>query len=346
MKSCFLANFLLYVVLSFMPTLAFAGQADRRLDIYWIDVEGGAATLIVTPSGQSLLIDTGNPGHRDADRIVQTATRVAQLRQLDHVVITHYHVDHFGGATALHAALPIQHLHDNGIFENIVERPDQKYLDLKVKRSTVSPGEVLLSELAKDGTAAMEIKCLGTRQQAIAAPAGAAETPGCADAPLRPVDNTDNANSVVTLLSFGDFRFFDAGDLTWNVEKQLVCPTNRVGRVDVYQSTHHGMDVSNHPLVIRALQPTVAVFNNGTTKGCEPQTFHTLKATPSVQAIYQVHRNTRNDGSPNTADEYIANDGPQCNANYIKLSVAPDSRSYTVNLPAKNHSRTYQTQSR
>ena len=127
-----------------MSAGASAGPVDKRLDIYWIDVEGGAATLIVTPRGQSVLIDTGNPGHRDPDRIVQTATREAGLRQLDHVIITHYHSDHFGGAATLSTMLPIKHLHDNGIFEGIVDRPDKSYLEFKAeKRSVISPGDVI-----------------------------------------------------------------------------------------------------------------------------------------------------------------------------------------------------------
>jgi beta-lactamase superfamily II metal-dependent hydrolase len=317
--------------------------ADRRLDIYWIDVEGGAATLIVTPRGGSLLVDTGYPGHRDADRIVKVATRVAGLRQLDHVIITHYHVDHFGGAATLHSVLPIKHLHDNGIFEGSVDRPDQAYLDLKLERSVISPGDVILSEPSSQGIPALTVRCLGARQQAMAAASDAEPTPGCADAAPRPVDNTDNANSVVTLVTFGNFQFFDAGDLTWNLEKNLVCPTNRVGRVDVYQTTHHGMDVSNHPLVIRALAPTVAVFNNGATKGCEPQTFYTLKATPSVEAVYQMHRNLRGDGSPNTDEQHIANDTRQCEANFIQLSVDSTAATYTVHIPAKKHTRTFHT---
>lgn len=321
-----------------------AGRADGRLDIYWIDVEGGAATLVVSPQGQSLLVDTGYPGHRDADRVVQVATREAGLRQLDHLIVTHYHVDHFGGAATILAALPIKHLHDNGQFAGLVDRPDPAYWDLKVeKRSVVSPGDVLVEEPAASGRPAFAIRCLAARQKFAPAPPGAEPTPGCAEAAVRPVDNTDNANSVVSLVSFGDFQFFDAGDLTWNIEKELVCPTNRVGQVDVYQTTHHGMDVSNHPLVIRALRPTVAVFNNGVTKGCEPQTFLTLKATPSVEAIYQVHRNLRGDGSPNSEAEYIANDEKDCKANFIKLSVDADAKHYTMQIPAKGHRRTFDT---
>ena len=139
------------------------GGADKRLDIYWIDVEGGAATLVVTPRGQSILIDTGNPGHRDPDRIVQTATREAGLRQLDHVIITHYHTDHFGGAATLATVLPIKHLHDNGIFEGIVDRPDKPYLELKAgRRSVVSPGDVIAEEAADDnGAAALSVRMSG-----------------------------------------------------------------------------------------------------------------------------------------------------------------------------------------
>lgn len=333
-------------VLTLAISSARAGSADKRLDIYWIDVEGGAATLIVTPRGESVLIDTGNPGHRDPDRIVQTATREAGLRQLDHVIITHYHSDHFGGAATLASMLPIKHLHDNGIFEGIVDRPDKGYLEFKAeRRSVISPGDVIeLAAPEGKNPTPLSLKCLGTRQRYIDAPSGAAATPGCAEFKPYPVDTTDNANSVVTLLSFGPFRFFDAGDLTWNLEKELVCPVNRVGKVDVYQTGHHGLDASNNPLLIHALAPTVAVFNNGTTKGCDPKTFVTLKETPSVQAIYQGHRNLRDDGSPNTEPEYIANSEKDCKANIIKLSVDPSGTTYTVSVPATGHSRSYRTQ--
>jgi hypothetical protein len=276
---------------------------------------------------------------------VQTATKEAGLRQLDHVIVTHYHADHFGGAVTLDAVLPIRHLHDNGLFEGLVERPDQSYLDLETEqRTAIEPGEVIeLAQVGGPNAATVALRCVAARKKFIAPPADAPPNSACAESGLKPVDNSDNANSVVMLLEFGQFRFFDAGDLTWNLERELVCPVNRIGKVDVYQATHHGLDASNNPLVIRALQPRVAVINNGTTKGCDPVLFGTLQETPSVEAIYQVHRNLRNDGSPNAPDEYIANADKDCKANIIKLSVDPTGKTYTVSVPSTGHKRTYQT---
>jgi beta-lactamase superfamily II metal-dependent hydrolase len=325
--------------------VAVAGPVDKHLDMYWIDVEGGAATLIVTPAGQSVLIDTGNPGHRDPDRIVQVVTREAGLRQLDHVIITHYHADHFGGAATLATMLPILHLHDNGQFEGLVDKPDQSYLDCKaLTRSVMSAGDVIELARPKGGTGLPAvIRCLGARQKFVNPPGAAPGNPSCESFEAKPRDPTDNANSIVTLLTFGPFTFFDAGDLTWNLEKDLVCPMNRVGQVEVYQAGHHGMDVSNSPLLIRALEPRVAVINNGATKGCDPRTLTTLQQTPSVEAVYQVHRNLRGDGSPNTEPARIANDQRECKAAFIKLSVEPGGKRYTVHVPSTGHAETFET---
>jgi competence protein ComEC len=144
------------------------------------------------------------------------------------------------------------------------------------------------------------------------------------------------------LIGFGDWRFYDAGDLTWNQEARLVCPKNLIGTVDVYQVTHHGLDSSNNPLVLRTLQPRVAVMNNGATKGCLPEVLTTLHDIKSLQAVYQLHKNLRPDGATNNVpDEYIANKEKDCQGNYVKLSVAPDAKSYTVVIPASGHTRTY-----
>ena len=334
-----------FVAIAGVPS-AHAGQADGRLDIYWIDVEGGAATLVVTPAGESLLFDTGNPGRRDPERIFQTATGVAGLTKIDHLITTHYHGDHYGGAATLAQILPIGHVHDNGLFEGIRERPDQEYLDFKAEqRSVLSPGDEIELEPRPEGNALrVHFRCLAARQQIAPLVEGEGQdNPHCAAATVKPIDISDNANSIVSLLSFGRFEFFDAGDLTWNVEHDLVCPTNRVGVVDVYQVSHHGLDSSNNPVLVQALQPTVAVMNNGVTKGCEPYTFATLKETPSIQAIYQLHRNRREDAHNNTADEFIANQEEACQAGYIKLSVDPTGETYTVSIPGTGHEATYRT---
>ena len=323
-----------------------AGQADKRLDVYWIDVEGGASTLMVMPSGEAVLVDTGNPGRRDAQRIFDVAAKVAGLRQIDHLVITHYHGDHFGGAATLATLMPIGNVYDNGEFAGGRERPDKPYLEFKAaRRSVLSPGEEIKLRPLEEQTPRLVLRCLAARQQFLAATGHEPANDACAEARPKDRDISDNANSIVLLLSYGPFRFFDAGDLTWNMEQQLVCPANRVGQVDVYQVTHHGLDTSNNPVLVRSLAPRVAVMNNGVTKGCQPDTFQTLKNCPSIEAIYQLHKNLRADAQNNTEPEYIANHEAMCEANYIKLSVDPTGTSYTVAIPAKGHEKTYRTRS-
>lgn len=335
-----------------------AGLADKTLDFYWIDSEGGGSTLIVTPAGESVLIDTGNPGGRDSARIVKVAKEVAGLKRIDNLITTHFHIDHFGGAAEVADQIPIGTVWDKGIPQgNPDNNPNdtrfplmiKPYKEMKVgERKVIHPDDVLpLKASMAKGVAKLKLRCLAANQVLTHQKPANSKNEKCEGITQKDKDRSDNANSVVTMLEFGPFRFFHGGDLTWNVEGELVCPVNLTGSVDVYQVNHHGLDVSNNPWLIKTLAPTITVMNNGTTKGCGPETFATLKSTSSIKAMYQMHRNLRPDGNENnTANDHIANLEKDCEANYIKMSVAPDGKSYTVTIPANGHKHTYQTKAK
>jgi beta-lactamase superfamily II metal-dependent hydrolase len=320
----------------------------RSLQIYWVDVEGGGATLIVTPSGESVLVDAGYPGGRDTGRILKVVKEVAGLDRIDHLVVTHYHIDHFGGVAELAALLPIGTVYEHGIESAPeAERADpalDAYRAAKVgRRVVVKPGdEVMLAQIP--GMPSLRIQFLGARQHFVAADS-AAPNAACTGATEKEPDRSDNANSVVLRLDYGRFAFFDGGDLTWNVEAQLVCPSDRVGPVDVYQSDHHGLDQSNNPVLLNTLRPTVVVFNNGPRKGGEKGSVGAVTALASVEGVYQVHKNVR-EGALNTGPDRIANLEEGSSANYVMLSVDASGKSYTVSVPSTHHQRSYKTKAR
>jgi competence protein ComEC len=323
---------------------ALAGAADKRLDVYWNDVEGGAATLIVTPAGESILVDAGNPGGRDARRIYKTATELAGLKKIDYLVTTHFHIDHFGGAAELAKLIPIGVVYDNGEFPGGRERPSKEYLSFKADdRRVLSPGDSIALKQTQ-GSPSISLTCIAARQKFVAPPADAKPNPECEHVRKKLADGSDNANSIVQVLTFGGFRLYLGGDLTWNMEANLVCPVNLLGKIDVYQVTHHGLDQSNNPVVVKSIQPTVAIFSNGPNKGAEPGSFQTLKSQESIQGIYLIHKGAGARG-PNIPDEFFANSrtGAEDEGNPIKVAVESDSKSYSVALPSTKHERRFQT---
>jgi beta-lactamase superfamily II metal-dependent hydrolase len=327
-------------------------QADDKatpgLNIYFVDTEGGAATLVVTPLGESVLIDCGNPGARDADRIHRTAVQ-AGLKAIDHLIITHWHTDHYGGVARLSQLMPIHHFYDHGIPPTLAEDKINFPILIQAyrkasrgKSKTLKPGDELTLKQPKDGPP-LRLFCLCGSGEVIPDKPGAALNPIAKDHVPQPDDPTDNARSLGFLLSYGDFRFLDLGDLTWNIEYKLVHPSDKIGPVDVYQSTHHGLEISNNPVVIKTVQPRVAVFNNGARKGGHPSVIATLRRLPEPPDIYQVHRNLLAEAQENTDPAFIANQDAKCQGEGIHLAVAADGKSYVVTVGEKGQPRRYQT---
>jgi competence protein ComEC len=338
---------LLFLVM-FFCCASVAHAKPKTLDIYFVDVEGGAATLIVTPLGESLLIDSGNPGDRDPDRIAHVARDVAGLKQIDHYITTHWHQDHVGGISRLATLIPVIHFYDRGIPANPTSdiSPDliAAYKQtVQGKSVTLNPGDEIKFQSPKS-LPSLRLRVLAAGGLVPGEQPGVPQIKPCgSDFKPQPEDKSDNVNSVGFVFSFGNFKFFDGGDLTWNIEDRLVCPKNLVGTVDVYQSDHHGLDLSNNPALVHALRPRVAIINNGPRKGGEVHTFATIKSSPGIEAIYQLHRNVRTTAEDNAPPDFVANDEEACKGEFVKLSVSADGKSYTVAIPGKNISRNYRT---
>jgi competence protein ComEC len=336
---------LLFMLLLFPAAITRA--ATVTLDIYFIDVEGGAATLIVTPQGESLLVDSGFPGERDSGRIAHVARDIAGLKQIDHYLTTHWHRDHVGGIPTLSKLIPVRNYYDHGLPATLTPDIQPEFIEayrqtMQGKSVTLKPGDEIKLSQGKIKQPTM-VRVMAANGIVLGEQPGAPQIKPCgSNFQPQAEDKTDNVNSVGILLNFGSFKFFAGGDLTWNIEDRLVCPKNLIGAVDLYQVDHHGTDSSNNPALIQALQPRVAIIGSGPRKGAEVKTFATLKSVPAIEAIYQIHRNVQTTAKDNAPADYVANDDEACQGEFIKVSVNPDGRSYSVSIPGKKISRNYQ----
>ena len=328
-------------------------QQQKALEVYFIDVEGGQSTLFVSPSGQSLLIDTGWAGGRDAGRIAGMA-KLAGVSQIDFLVLTHYHADHAGGIAELAGLIPIKNFVDHGPSAEETRNVPQNYAAYLTVRGK---GQHILAKPGdKLPVQGLDVQVISAAAETITKPlpgAGAAN-PLCADfmpkdENLDPLVGGENKQSVGVVISLGKFRLGDFGDLTWNKEHDLACPKNLIGTLDVYVVSHHGQDISSLPILVHAERPRVAVMDNGAKKGGAVATFETLKKSPGLEDLWQLHYAVDAEDH-NMPEKFIANLGTggtaatgvpdEGKANYIQLTARPDG-SFTVKNSRNGYQKDY-----
>lgn len=349
-----------FLLLALVLAPAALSAQSRTLDIYWIDVEGGAATLIVSPSGESMLVDTGyETGDRDAKRIFAAAQQ-AGLKQIDHVVISHYHGDHVGGLAALSKLMPLGRFYGRG---DKIQPVDQKWYDSFTtvsagRRTIVRPGDRIPLQ-------GVQVLVASSDHQMLARPVnGGGPNALCANAEQKAPAGFENQAGVGMLLTYGRFTFLNLIDMDWATELELVCPVNTVGAVTLFQTNRHGSwDGAGAPAFLGAIRPQVVVFNNGPRKGLgavdnnaktitppgvkpppyERNGYARAAALPGIEGIWQGHLSLLDkDPAHNTSQDMIANfeETADCQGHWIKASVQADGR-FTIVNGRNGFSRTY-----
>jgi competence protein ComEC len=338
------------VVLLMVSALA----AAKTLDMYVIDVDGSKAFLLVSPSGQTMVIDAGVPGTanngRDANRIVE-ACRAAGVKKIDYMVVSHYDGDHVGGVPALAERMPIVTFVDHG---PNVQLNDSTIKNVDAYMAVVAKGKHLVvkagDRIPIKGFDALVVMAAG---KAITEPLkGAGQpNPACDTTPRKTwgpnargvIDNHDtneNSQAITLLLTYGRFRMLDPTDLTWNKDRDLMCPINRVGTVDLYMTANHGTDNANSPVMVHALRPRVVIADNGPRKGASTEVFQTVESSPGLEDYWQAHYLIAGGEKANVSPDYIANMEGSPDGKWIKVSVERDG-TFTVTNTRNNFTKTY-----
>ena len=341
MRRMLLAVLCLSSFIGFTPSKADSASTSKALQIYFIDVEGGQATLLVSPSGESLLIDTGWPGYegRDADGIL-AATHQAGISQIDYVLITHYHRDHVGGVPQLVDGIKVGTFLDHGpnLEDSAVTRTDYAAYEKAIAghaHVVVKPGWTLPIK-------GLEVRVLSAAGEHItkALPGAGEANSLCSAEPVAAADATENARSVGVLVTYGHFRFLDLGDLTKKKEIELACPNNLLGTVDLFLVTHHGADLSNPKSLVWVLHPRVAVIDNGPRKGSSPAAWQIVHDSPGLEDLWQLHYAEESDREHNVTEERIANVKENCEGKFLKV-VAESNGTFSVTNGRSGVEKTY-----
>jgi beta-lactamase superfamily II metal-dependent hydrolase len=326
----------------FLLALAAVLPAAGKLEVYCIDVEGGKATLWVSPSGESMLVDAGWAGfnHRDAERIA-AAAKAAGVRKIDYLVITHYHADHVGGVPQLAEKMPIRNFVDHGATVETgttAETLYGEYLRMREKGTHIvaKPGDTLPIK-------GLDVEIVSAGGDLIASPLpGAGQpNPDCTGYQPPAADQTENARSIGMVVTYGSFRAVDLGDLTKDKEYGLVCPDNKLGTVELFMVSHHGLDQSNSVPLVHALHPQVAIMNNGARKGGAAEVWQIIHDTPGLEDFWQLHYAIPAGQEHNSPDPFIANLEEVCEGQWLRVSAEKDG-SFTVFNGRNKFTKTYQ----
>jgi beta-lactamase superfamily II metal-dependent hydrolase len=300
-----------------MAVVVCAASAQEPLTLYILDTEGGKAALWIAPSGQTVLIDTGSPGARDLDRLMEVIA-ASGVTRLDYLISTHYHVDHVGGLPELVKRIPVGTFVDHGptvegpVAPNLREQVpgfQAAYAELwaRAKHLVVKPGDTI-------PVAGLDWRIVASAGATLKAPIagapGAGQQNRAACAQTEPKDITtdpENGQSVGSVITLGRFRAADFGDLLWNKEIALMCPANLLGAVSLFLVTHHGLNASNSPAMVHGLRPRVAIMQNGTNKGAAVDVMQVLRSSPGLEDIWQLHWSYTAGIEHNAPGVFIAN---------------------------------------